>query len=234
MKDWRESICIVPTWFLTDLQMPRMDGLALVAEMKKNHPQIPVVLMTSAGSDDIAVKALQAGAASYVPKKRIAQDLWDTVSNILDVSRERQKQAQALKRLNRWEADFTVETDLDLLMSVSGFLMQSFASMELCDSTEQVRVGVALAEALLNAFYHNSLELPKRLKESSRRIRKVGGASNDKSSLQGSQDPESLPGSHVVMLSSRFATKESALTHPSCQTRATHGPWIPHKAEVCC
>jgi CheY-like chemotaxis protein len=52
-----------PSVVLTDLYMPRMDGLQLVEQVRARHPQVPVVLMTGLGSEDIAVKALRAGAA---------------------------------------------------------------------------------------------------------------------------------------------------------------------------
>ena len=49
--------------------MPEINGLQLVAAMREKYPRIPVILMTSQGSEEIAVQALQQGAASYVPKK---------------------------------------------------------------------------------------------------------------------------------------------------------------------
>ncbi len=58
---------------LTDLVMPRLDGLALVERMRAEHPRVPVVLMTARGSEEIAVQALESGAASYVPKKRLVR-----------------------------------------------------------------------------------------------------------------------------------------------------------------
>ncbi len=45
-----------------------MDGLELVAKVRADFPLIPVVLMTAQGSEEVAVKALQYGAANYVPK----------------------------------------------------------------------------------------------------------------------------------------------------------------------
>src|SRR4051794_39865636 len=56
----------LPLAILTDLQMPKMDGLELVEEMRCLHPGIPVVLMTALGSEEIAVEALKSGAASYL------------------------------------------------------------------------------------------------------------------------------------------------------------------------
>src|SRR5689334_10714278 len=57
-----------PAVVLTDLQMPKLDGLGLVSRLNRDHPRIPVILMTARGSESIALEALQSGAASYVPK----------------------------------------------------------------------------------------------------------------------------------------------------------------------
>jgi DNA-binding NtrC family response regulator len=53
---------------LTDIKMPEMDGLALAAEVRQSHPEIPVVLMTGYPSVDTAVEALHAKVADYVIK----------------------------------------------------------------------------------------------------------------------------------------------------------------------
>ena len=60
-----------PSIVLTDLQMPNMNGLELVDEIAANYPMVPVILMTSQGSEEIAIEALRRGAASYVPKRNI-------------------------------------------------------------------------------------------------------------------------------------------------------------------
>src|SRR5262245_15829558 len=54
---------------VTDLQMPELDGLELVDAIRSRFPNVPVILMTAYGSEQIAIQALQRGAASYVPKK---------------------------------------------------------------------------------------------------------------------------------------------------------------------
>src|SRR5574340_1797592 len=75
---------------VTDLVMPEMDGLELVACVRRRFPLIPVILMTSRGSEEIAVRALQQGAASYVPKRSLAPNLLSTVRRMLAISsRER-------------------------------------------------------------------------------------------------------------------------------------------------
>lgn len=53
---------------LSDINMPEMDGLTLLAEIKQQHPWLPVVLMTAYGDVGQAVKAMQRGANDYLMK----------------------------------------------------------------------------------------------------------------------------------------------------------------------
>src|SRR5436190_16587270 len=71
---------------LTDLYMPGMDGLDLVGSIHDERPGLPVILMTSFGSEQLAVRALAAGAASYVPKSALKEDLVRTVRQVLELN----------------------------------------------------------------------------------------------------------------------------------------------------
>lgn len=155
----------VPDLVVTDMQMPELDGLELVSTMKKQYPMIPVILMTAAGSEEIAVQALQRGAASYVPKRKLAEELADVAVRVMSMSREQRTQARVLNRMQRWETEFVVENDLPLVLSLSAHLQQNFGGMRICDQAEGLRVGIALEEALLNAFYHGNLEVSSELRE---------------------------------------------------------------------
>lgn len=53
---------------VTDLRMPRMDGLTLLKKIKEQSPTTPVVVITAFGSIENAVEAMQAGAIDYVTK----------------------------------------------------------------------------------------------------------------------------------------------------------------------
>ena len=58
----------MPDLIVTDLQMPFVDGLELVKSVKRDYSNLPVVLITSYGSEKTAIEALKHGAASYSPK----------------------------------------------------------------------------------------------------------------------------------------------------------------------
>ena len=87
-----------PDVVITDIQMPGLDGLQLVLEVRRKHPRIPVVLMTSRGSEDMAGQALEAGAAGYVPKRRLLQDLALTVERVLSITYIDRQTSQAMQR----------------------------------------------------------------------------------------------------------------------------------------
>lgn len=151
----------LPDLIVTDLHMPRMDGLELVRAMRVHHPEVPVILMTAYGSEAFAVEALQQGAASYVPKSQLADKLNDTVREILARARASRSYEALLSRLNRSEFTFFVElgNDASLIDPLVDLVQQTVARARLCDSSGQLRIGVALREALLNALLHGNLEI---------------------------------------------------------------------------
>ena len=53
---------------VSDLRMPGMDGLELLAEVRKRAPGIPVILLTAHGNVPLAVEAMRAGAADFLLK----------------------------------------------------------------------------------------------------------------------------------------------------------------------
>lgn len=53
---------------LTDLKMPKMDGLHLIAEIAKSNPEILTIMMTGHGTIDSALEAMKLGASDYITK----------------------------------------------------------------------------------------------------------------------------------------------------------------------
>jgi DNA-binding NtrC family response regulator len=53
---------------ISDMKMPRMDGLELLSAIKKNHPEIGVIIMTGFGDTYTVKDALLLGADEYITK----------------------------------------------------------------------------------------------------------------------------------------------------------------------
>ena len=154
-----------PDLILTDLYMPRMDGLELVAAMHAKYPRIPLVLMTSQGNEEIAVRALAAGAASYVPKRRLAQSLSNTIRSVLELSGTERAKERLLAALEKSDSTFRLESREELISPLVKHLQETIVLMGLCAEGEEMHVGIALCEALNNALEHGNLEVSSDLKE---------------------------------------------------------------------
>lgn len=71
---------------LTDLAMPGMDGLALLAAIRARTPQLPVVLLTARGTEKTAVAALKGGAFDYLTKPFDVDELAAVVERAAEVA----------------------------------------------------------------------------------------------------------------------------------------------------
>jgi CheY-like chemotaxis protein len=154
-----------PDLVLTDMQMPGMGGLELVEEIRSRYPAVPVILMTAHGSEEIAVEALQRGAASYVPKRNLARDLHETIHSVLSLAKVGRHEQRLLECLVETESRFVLENDASLIPTLIGCLENNLKRMHICDENGLIRVAVALREALINAIHHGNLEIKSNLRE---------------------------------------------------------------------
>ncbi|MCJ7551075.1 MAG: response regulator transcription factor [Anaerolineae bacterium] len=68
-----------PDVVLMDLRMPGMDGIEAIKEIKKRHPEVQVVILTTYDDDDTIVRGLQAGARGYLLKDTPRTTLFETI-----------------------------------------------------------------------------------------------------------------------------------------------------------
>lgn len=159
-----------PTVVLTDLQMPEMDGLKLVQEIRDQFPLLPVILMTAYGSEEVAIQALRAGAANYVPKKALARELGETLNQVLNASAINRDRQRILTSMEHRESRFVIENDPNLISPLINLLQEDLGGMDVCNANARMRVGVALQEALTNAIYHGNLEVSSDLRQDDEKV----------------------------------------------------------------
>lgn len=168
-NDGEEAIAAIeaspPDIVVTDLLMPRLDGLQLVGHIRRHHPMIPVVLMTAHGSEEAAAAALAAGAASYVPKRNLASHLADTLENVLAVTRAVRDEQLVYSLLVGGELSFVADADEAAIGPLVRHLESYPSRLGICDEGARIQVGIALREALVNAIEHGCLGLDSVLKE---------------------------------------------------------------------
>jgi len=67
---------------VTDISMPGRGGLELVSDLKRERPRLPVLVLSVHGEDQLALRALQAGAAGYLTKETAPEELLRAVRQI--------------------------------------------------------------------------------------------------------------------------------------------------------
>ena len=82
----REWVDIV----LTDINMPNMNGLELMAHMKEDQllGSIPVVMVTTEGGEKTVRQAIEMGASGYIKKPFLPEDIKRTLNNIMGEAKD--------------------------------------------------------------------------------------------------------------------------------------------------
>lgn len=72
---------------ITDMRMPKMNGMDLLKEIKELSPHTPVVVVTAHGTVSGAVETMKSGASDYLPKPFSATKLHEVVEELISESR---------------------------------------------------------------------------------------------------------------------------------------------------
>ncbi|HEY2146369.1 MAG TPA: response regulator [Pirellulales bacterium] len=148
-----------PDLVLTDLDMPKLNGLQLVEAVHRRFPRVPVVLMTAYGNDEVAARALEAGAASYVPKRNLDRDLLGTIRDMLAVVVTDRELARLTEFLTGEDARYEIDNDLASIPPIVAHVQSELAELGLADESERIRLGIALSTAMRNAICCGNLEV---------------------------------------------------------------------------
>lgn len=150
---------------LTDLQMPGVGGFDLLERVKDRHPDVAVLVLTGCGNEETAVRALEIGADGYIPKRRLRDDLLPAVKRTLALARTYREQARVRRYITETRVELQLENDLAHVTPVVKRLVEQCREFGLAGFHEQMRLSVAIEEALTNAIIHGNLEVSSELRE---------------------------------------------------------------------
>jgi CheY-like chemotaxis protein len=148
-----------PDLVVSDLQMPEMSGLELVATLREEHPSVPVIIMTALGSEKIAAEALKIGASGYVPKASLSSHLPQAVRRLFNASKADRRHSRLFHSLQDIDCRFRLQNDPELISPLVDQIQGVLRCLPLGDEAERVRVGVAVGHGLWIAHHHGNLEL---------------------------------------------------------------------------
>jgi DNA-binding NarL/FixJ family response regulator len=82
------SILVVsqPDVLLLDINMPGRSGFEVLKDVKHTYPMLPVIMVSVQAESQYALRCLRAGAAEYVNKNSVSEELAPAIKKILDSS----------------------------------------------------------------------------------------------------------------------------------------------------
>ncbi len=87
LEAMRKVDALLPDLVLTDISMPRMNGIDAIKEIKKKWPRIKILALTVNDSEEYVLAALKAGADGYILKDATNSELLRAIRNILSGNR---------------------------------------------------------------------------------------------------------------------------------------------------
>ena len=168
VRSWRSATAFVdavaridPGCVLLDIRMPDMSGLEVQQQLKQASVNLPVIVLTGHGDITVAVKAMRAGALTFLEKPPEREALIDALSEgfdrLADVSTAAAREEQARRLIARLS-----ERERDVLGGLTRGLPNKYIAYDLDISPRTVEIhranlmsklGVrSLSEALRIAF----------------------------------------------------------------------------------
>jgi two-component sensor histidine kinase len=153
---------------ITDYQLQWADGLSILHQCLKSHPDIPVIMFTDSGSEEIAAEGMKAGLSDYVLKShpaRLAIAVQESIEKASTRRAHREAEA-ALKQvkdtLERKVMERTAELNALTAELSADIAERQRIEEELRDSQARLQAALQEKEILLAEVYHrvkNNLQI---------------------------------------------------------------------------
>ncbi len=150
-----------PDMVITDIRMPKLDGLSVAMTIKEEAPHVPITVVTGHGTEAMAIEALRAGVTDFLKKPVRLEDLSGALSRmeatrLLGTPHEQAEMPATVEVVERsWKYRLGNEPQI-IPEFVDGLLGLVTGDMDAQSVTE---LNIALRELILNAVEHGNLGL---------------------------------------------------------------------------
>ncbi len=151
---------------LSDIQMPKMDGMELLKRIRKERIDIPFVIMTGHAGLETSIEALKLGAYDFVVKPFKLKELLPTI-NRLQSGLTSQKQMEAPFPELTGELNLSLPSNSQHIPGVVEYLKLHVAPYCKLHQIDLQKLVLCLHESITNAIVHGNLEVPSSIKEES-------------------------------------------------------------------
>jgi YesN/AraC family two-component response regulator len=150
---------------ITDIKMPRMNGLELITAMRERGIDTPVIIVTGYGTLNDAIEAIRLGAVNFVKKPFQTNELLSVIDRVFSIYEEKFHMKDVVPYVGSHEVCFALPNDQKLFQGVIAYVNESIRNTWPECSPNMVDIKISMYEALLNAFEHGNLGISSSEKE---------------------------------------------------------------------
>jgi len=142
---------------ISDIQMPKLSGLELLEEIRKERNDVIVIMTTAYGSEEFAIKALQLGANNYLKKPINIEQLLQLLIKYQKVLAQPRIDFKVYGKIKTKHLKIEFENKFESISEIVQKLMYEMVAN--FDETENINIELGLLEIITNAIEHGNLEI---------------------------------------------------------------------------
>ena len=158
-KDGEEAIerfrALSPIVVVSDVMMPRMDGLALLEQIKKIDRGAAVILMTGLGNEEVLLQALRGGATNFFKKPFNVSELIQEIRAVAEYRRESARSTFSTPFLEEETKQFRIPTGDERYLPLINQVTLQLPSI--LPEEEILNLKIGIEEMIVNAVEHGNL-----------------------------------------------------------------------------
>ncbi len=152
---------------LTDLRMPGVTGLELLAELRHIKDDVPVIILTGYGRREDVIEALRLGASNFLMKPQEIKLVHKVASKVLRVRIKERLEQQIFEYFRSEKQTYQISNILKFTFPLIDLITDKLIRVGICGAHDLTNIRLALDEALINAIIHGNLEIPSTMKGAS-------------------------------------------------------------------
>src|SRR5258708_1443027 len=79
---WRQTQEMAPDVVLMDINLPRMNGLAVTELIRKERPKVKILVLSATSNREYVLRIIQAGAHGYISKEARPEELLHAIESV--------------------------------------------------------------------------------------------------------------------------------------------------------